>query len=657
MDIKEEYKRLRDISIEGFLTGLNDEQLEAVLSVEDKVLVAACPGAGKTQVIINRILYLTTFGMTFRSGKVPENLTAEDIRVVGKFVEEGDFSGGKVPEILSREAVKRSNIVVITFTKMAARGMAGRYRKVSGEGEAPFFGTFHSLFYRIIEKHRGGISMVNETDASAVIKEVLAGYTDSVTEDRIKGVLNDISQYKNSSLLGLNYEPKTDAEVFRECFARYEEYMAFRGLLDYDDLLIECTKLFEGDKRVLSHYRSLFSNILVDEFQDCDSQQIHILKLLGAVSRIFAVGDEDQCIYGFRGSRPDCMVDFGSHFEGGVKYFLNRNYRSRHNIIDSAKNLIGFNICRNEKSMRPVRRSGGEINLMPCCTEREQAEKVAEIILGLKERGELKHTAVLYRTNRECSLLTASLLKCGEAFKMLDKTYNFLEESICRDMLAYFRLSNHAGDSESFIRIANRPNRYIGRTLLERIRSCEVVRNSFSLLAEQRGMSMELSRSILRLERQVLRLRGKTPAAAVDYVIRKIGYGEYLEKSEKCSQALEEFAALAAGFKTIREFLEFADGYAAALQNDRTSREGVVLSTIHGVKGLEYSNVIIINCRDDNMPHQSSMSNIEEERRIFYVGVTRAADNLWLLWPEQHRGKSCKQSRFIGELELDPRGS
>ncbi|HSN59020.1 MAG TPA: ATP-dependent helicase, partial [Clostridiaceae bacterium] len=576
MDIKEEYKRLRDTVIEGFFKGLNDEQLKAVLSVEDKVLVAACPGAGKTQVIINRILYLTTFGMTFRRGEVPENLTAEDIRVVGKFVEEGQFRGGKMPEILSREAVKRSNIVVITFTKMAAAGMADRYRKVSGEGEEPFFGTFHSLFYRIIEKHRGVVSMANESDTSAVIKDVLSGFTDSITEDRIKGVKSDISQHKNCSLLGLNYEPATDPEVFRECFAMYEEYMACRGLLDYDDLLIECTKLFEGDERVLSHYRRLFRNILVDEFQDCDSQQIHILKLLGAGSRIFAVGDEDQCIYGFRGSRPDCMVDFGRHFEGGVKYFLNRNYRSRHNIIDSAKNLIGFNICRNEKNMMTVRRSAGEINLMPCCTEREQAEKVAEIVRVLKERGEISNTAVLYRTNRECVFLTASLLKCGEAFKMQDKTYNFLEESICRDMLAYLRLSVDAGDSESFIRIANRPNRYIGRTLLERIRSCKVARNSFSLMAEQRGISMELSRSIFRLERQVHRLRGKAPAEAVDFVLRKIGYGKYLEKNEKCPKALEEFANLAAGFGTILEFLEFADGYTAALQNDCSSREGVV---------------------------------------------------------------------------------
>ncbi|MBP1744243.1 MAG: ATP-dependent helicase [Firmicutes bacterium] len=650
MDIGGEFMRLRDRVIESVFPCLNEEQLGAVISGEEKVLVAACPGAGKTQVIINRIVYLNTFGTTYGSGRLPKNLTEEDIRTVRGFLEGGDFTVERVPEVLTREAVHSSNIVVITFTRMAARGMEERYRKVSGKVEAPFFGTFHSLFYRIMEKRLGGISMISENEASGVIGAVLAGYTDAAHDDKVRGVLNDISQYKNRRLLGIPYEPSTDMGVFRECFAAYEEYKAGRGFLDFDDLLIECSKLFEEEGEVLSHYRNLFRNILVDEFQDCDSQQIHMLKLLGEGGRIFAVGDEDQCIYGFRGSRPDCMVDFESHFEGGVKHFLNRNYRSRCSIIDAAKNLIGFNLCRNEKKMRAVRMEQGEINLVPCRTERDQAEKAAEIILALKDEGRLNDTAVLYRTNRECALLTASLLKSKAAFNVPDKTYNFLEESPCRDMLAYFRLSLDASDRESFVRIANRPNRYIGSTLIDRIRSCAVARNSFSLLAEQRGISLELARSMLRLESQVRRLKPRSPVDAVDYVLRKIGYRDYLEKSGECSKALEEFSVLAAGFGSIRELLEFADEYDKEMKNAACSREGVVLSTIHGVKGLEYSNVIIINCREDNMPHPNSQSDTEEERRIFYVGVTRAADKLWLLWPEEHRGKSCRRSPFISEL-------
>jgi DNA helicase II / ATP-dependent DNA helicase PcrA len=650
MDIAEEYLRLRDRAIERYFSGLNDEQRSAVLSDKEKVLVAACPGAGKTQVIINRIVYLNTFGLTYRSKRVPENLTWEDIREIREYTEADDLRGKSVPEVLTQESVHRSNIVVLTFTKMAAKGMKDRYRKVSGKEDSPFFGTFHSLFYHILEKHCGQIRIISEADAARIVGGVLSDYTDSVTDDKIRGVLNDISQHKNRKLLNLTHEPATGKEAFRDCLARYEEIKESRGFMDFDDILIKCMQLFEAEGSLLRHYRGLFKNILVDEFQDCDSQQIQILKLLGSGNGLFAVGDEDQCIYGFRGSRPDCMVDFCSHFESGVKYFLNSNYRSRSGIIDSAKNLISFNLCRNEKKMRAVRKEQGLINLIPCSSEKEQAEKVAEIVRGMKGQGHLNETAVLYRTNREYGLLTATLLKHKIAFNILDKRYNFLNDSLCRDMLAYFRLSIDASDRESFMRIANKPNRYISKTKIEKIKNCPVARNSFSLMSEQKGMSLDQVRSILRLEKQIRRLKRRSPSDAVDYVLRRIGYDEYLLKNEAGAQALDELMELAGGFDSIQEFLDFADEYSREMEMSGGNGEGVVLSTIHGVKGLEYRNVIIINCREGNMPHSNSQSNIEEERRIFFVGVTRAADNLWLLWPEECRGESCIRSPFIGEL-------
>jgi DNA helicase-2/ATP-dependent DNA helicase PcrA len=650
MDISEEYLKLRDHAIELFFSGLNDEQLSAVLSNREKVLVAACPGAGKTQVIINRIVYLNTFGLTYRSRRVPENLTLEDIREIRGFLQKGNLRGKRVPEVLTRESVHRSNIVVLTFTRMAANGMKERYRKVVGKEETPFFGTFHSLFYHILEKHCGRISIISEEDAARIVGGVLADYTDSVTDGKIRGVLNDISQHKNRKLLNLAYETATDSEVFRDCLAGYEEFKAGRGCIDYDDILIRCMQLFEAEDAVLQHYRNLFRNILVDEFQDCDSQQIHILKLLVSGNSLFAVGDEDQCIYGFRGSRPDCMVDFCSHFESGVKYFLNRNYRSRGNIIDSAKNLISSNLCRNEKKMRAVREEQGIIRLIQCSSERDQAEKVAEIIGGMNGGHQLHETAVLYRTNREYGLLSATLLKHKISFNILDKRYNFLENSLCRDMLAYFRLSIDPSDIESFIRIVNKPNRYVSKIKIEKVKNCPVARNSFSLMAEQKGMSLDKVRSILRLEKQIRRLKRLKPLAAVDYVLRRIGYNEYLLKNEEGAQALGELMEMADGFDGIQEFLKFADEYSREMERSGDNGEGVVLSTIHGVKGLEYRNVIIVNCREGNMPHSNSQENIEEERRIFYVGVTRAADNLWLLWPEECGGKNCIRSPFIGEF-------
>lgn len=639
--MNEEFRELRDRIIERCFGRLNDEQMSAVLSDRDKVLVAACPGAGKTQVIISRVLYLSTFGATYGSEAVPSNLKAGDLAELRGFLDSKDDSFCSVPEILTRDSVRPENIVVITFTRMAAKGMEERYRGVSGKSSGPFFGTFHSLFYRILERRRGKLSIISEADANEAVRRVLCRYTDVVTEDKVTGVLNDISGFKNSRLAGVPFEPRTDSGIFRECLSAYEKLKEGKGKLDFDDIILECIKLFREDEALLSRYRKLFTDILVDEFQDCDSQQILLLKLFEPSSRIFAVGDEDQCIYGFRGSRPDCMVDFSSHFEGGRKYFLNRNYRSRAGIIGSAKRLIGFNALRNEKEMRAVREEKGSVNLMPCRDAMDQSEKAAEILSGLQTAD----SAVLYRTNRECGLLTATLLRKGIKFRTMEKAYNFLEEELCRDMLAYFRLGADPFDRESFIRVANRPNRFLGRALTEKVKGWPAVRNVFRLLSEQRCISLYQAREILKLEGQVRRLPGMKPGKAVAFVLKKLGYAEYLEKNEGLKPALEEFEALASGFGSMREFLDFADRYSLEIERSAEEQAGVVLSTIHGVKGLEYKNVLVINCSEGNMPHRNSFADIEEERRIFYVAVTRAADSLWLLWPE-----AMGESQFIKEL-------
>jgi len=300
--------------------------------------------------------------------------------------------------------------------------------------------------------------------------------------------------------------------------------------------------------------------------------------------------------------------------------------------------------------MKAVREEQGVIRLIQCSGERDQAEKAAEIICSINTQHRLHETAVLYRTNREYSLLTAIFLKHKIAFNLIDKRYNFFDDSLCIDMLAYFRLSMDSSDRESFMRIVNKPNRYISKTKIEKVKNCPVARNTFSLMAEQKGMSMDQVRNILRLEKQIRRLRRMKPTDAIDYVLRKIGYDEYLLKNEAGAQVLGELMEMAGGFDSIQEFLKFADGYSREMERSGDSGEGVVLSTIHGVKGLEYRNVIIVNCREGNIPHSNSQSNIEEERRIFYVGVTRAADNLWLLWTEECGGKKCIMSPFIDEL-------
>jgi DNA helicase-2/ATP-dependent DNA helicase PcrA len=649
-NMEDEFRELRDRIIERFFSRLNDEQLAAVLSENGRVLVAACPGAGKTQVIINRILYLKTFGMTYRSSSVPPGLRREEVDELRRFLGSDAEGFAGIPEVLTRDSVPEEEIVVITFTRMAARGMEERYRKLAGHGKRPFFGTFHSLFYRILESSLGRPCIISEADAAGVIRRVLGRYADSAAEDKVMAVLNDISGWKNRGAEGQPFKPRTEEGIFSECLEVYEDFKAGRGLMDFDDITLRCCALLKEDEALLRSYWKLFSCMLVDEFQDCDGQQILALKLFAAECSLFAVGDEDQCIYGFRGSRPDCMVDFCSHFEGGKKYFLNRNYRSRSSIIDSAKNLISFNTCRNEKTMRPAREGEGAVTLLRCAGALEQAEKAAEIITSLGCGEEEADTAVLYRTNRECGLITAALFRRGIRFRTVDGAYNLLDQEPCRDMLAYFRLCADPFDRESLIRVINRPNRYIGRTLAERVRNWPVERNVFSLLAEQKGIGLEQAKGILKLERQILRLSRMEPLEAVGFVLGKIGYREHVGRNGPEASALEEFSKLAAGFGSLGELLDYACGCGKEPERAAFQKGGVVLSTIHGSKGLEYRNVIIINCTEGNMPHRNSLGNLEEERRIFYVAVTRAADRLWIISPSSSEGSSS-ESRFIAELK------
>jgi len=652
-EIKEKYLFLKDEIIRKYFNKLNQEQLEAVLSDEDAVLVAACPGAGKTQVIINRIAYLTNFGFIYRSKNIPNALKEESIKQLEQYLNSSeDLNKQKVPECLSVNSISSENIVVITFTKMAAKGMRERYKKISGNKKAPFFGTFHSLFYRILSRYYSEINIISERCAYNVIKSVLENYIDFIKDEEVRCVINDISYYKNKKLFNLEYQTKTDNNVFIKCLDAYETYKSINRLMDFDDIIINCIGIFEENPKLLNSYKTLFKNILVDEFQDCDSGQIHILKLLAKGNKIFAVGDEDQCIYGFRGSRPDCMVEFNKHFSSGIKYFLNKNYRSKSNIVNISKNVIRNNKCRNEKQITEVRLDIGIIKFVCCKTEKEQAEKISELITAIKNEktDEIKNTAVLFRTNNEYQRIIGAFIKNNIKFNIMDKNYNFFEISFCKDIISYLRYSIDFYDRESFIRIINKPYRYISKTKIEKLKGYKYCRNCFNILMELEEMPLFQLKVLKKLEKTINKISSFSPERAINYIIEKIGYGECIKGIGE--EIVKELKSISSDYSTIREFLNFVDNYCNEMTKTFDNHEAVILSTIHGVKGLEFKNVFLINCNKDNMPHINSLTNIEEERRLFYVGITRAIDNLWVLYSETFKGNYCEVSPFVKECGL-----
>lgn len=641
IELNEQYMCLRDIIIRMNFGNLNEEQLKAVLSNEKAAITAACPGSGKTQVIVNRIKYLTVFGNIYNTNIVPTGLTEEHIKELSKYINNKE---SMLPGYLCENSVKIEKIVVITFTIMAAVNMEERYKKITGRKATPFFGTIHSLFYRLIHSMYPSISIMPEAEGVEIIKSVLCNYVDSLKDLQVKGILNEISKYKNSMLFNIEPELKVDKRIFNDCYNAYENYKLANNLMDFDDIIIKSINVFNENKSILKKYTERYSHILVDEFQDCDSSQIHLLQLLYKDGNIFAVGDEDQCIYGFRGSMPECMVDFEKYFPRGVKCFLSKNYRSTSSIIETARKVISNNKLRNTKEMLGVKKELGRVNILCSNSETEQAENISEIILNIEKR-EWNDTAILYRTNNEAQNIISSLIKNKIKFQLTDKSYNFFNMEICKDIAAYLRLSINPTCRESFIRVINKPCRYISKTIIGKINNSSFSRNWFDFIMDIPGVRINQLKSIHKFEKKVSKINSMIPEKAIEYILRKIGYEECVKEYQR--DILNQLIEISSGFKTAVEFLNFIDEYNTDLSNSNGT--GVVLSTIHGVKGLEYRNVFIINCNGDNMPHSNSSSNLEEERRLFYVGITRAANNLWISHTEKFKGNICEKSLFINE--------
>ncbi|WP_411679507.1 ATP-dependent helicase [Clostridium thailandense] len=597
-------------------------QQRAVYTENKNVLIVAPPGSGKTTVIINRAIYL-----------------------------------------IEEKKVNPDNMIIITFTRAAALNMKSRYLKLTNNRKTPFFGTFHALFYKILSRHLGKINIIKSSDGFRLVNGILVSYLDSVGEEKVKEVLNDISLFKNSGELIEYYKPKIDKSIFIECLKAYENFKSENNLMDFDDLQINAKKLFLNRPELLNSYKRLFKYILIDEFQDCDKLQIELLQDLGDNNSIFAVGDEDQCIYGFRGSRPDCMVDFDKYFNDGKKVFLRMNYRSSEDIVQLSKKLIKNNKTRNFKEIEANKKEKGKINFFNLENEKNQSTRIAELIQELVRENKQKYnnSAVLFRTNLESRSIVDAFLKKDIPFKLLDKEYNFFEHFICKDMIAYLKLSIDTSNKESFIRIINKPFRYISKVNIEKVRRNIVKENCFEVLKNLEDMPIFQMKNIDKLEKDVVRLNKMFLKDAINFIITDLGYYNYIyEYSQKIKidiselmDVVEEFKDAAEDFNSITSFFVHIDETKEVMSKRAPDENSVILSTIHGVKGMEFDNVFIVNCDEGVVPHINSIpQNIEEERRLFYVAVTRAIKNLNMFSTRVLKGKGKELSRFIGECGL-----
>ncbi|WP_431520945.1 ATP-dependent helicase [Clostridium paraputrificum] len=602
---------------------LDKNQLKAVKANERNVLVVAAPGSGKTTVIINRIKYL-------------------------------------VDEV----GVYPSNIIVITFTKAAALNMKNRYINTFHKESSPFFGTFHGLFYKILLREGANINIIEGYITNKIIEGVLRKYSDEVNEDRVKEAVNNISLFKTSGENINDFKHSIAKDIFMECYDAYDKYKKENNLWDFDDLTIKVLELFKNNKRIREGYKRVFKYILVDEFQDCDDLQIEFLKLMteGEENSLFAVGDEDQCIYSFRGSKPEYMVSFDKTFKSTKKYYLHINYRSNKNIIESSKKVISFNKERNKKDIQWYKDKDGIILCKGVYDERIQGDEISEKIRAFynKSSYRYKENIVLYRTNMEAMSVIDSFIRNKIPFTLLDKEYNFFNHFICKDLLSYLSLAMNPYDREAFINIINKPFRYVSKTSIAYIREYKYEKNTFDILIEKDDTPPFQRKKLDELKRDFNYIKKSSLSSGIQYIVTDMGYIDYLKtyterfggNIEDLEEIVEEFKMSASSFKTIFEFFEHVDEVGKKIEESKRNKtdDRVLLSTIHGVKGMEFKNVFLINCNEDTMPHSSSKEeNIEEERRLFYVGITRAIDNLFLFVPKMRKGKFRDASRFIEE--------
>lgn len=604
----------------------NQAQAEAIRHKEGPCMTLAGPGSGKTAVITERVKYLIT-----------------------------------------KYGVPPANILVITFTKAAALEMKERFCKLMGEEQLPVtFGTFHAVFFQILKHayHYNAGNIVRDEQKYACMKELVVKYRLEFEDETefVTGILGEISLVKNTGLdLAHYYSTNCAAEMFRKLYRDYHEYLHRHKLIDFDDMLVYTYELFSERKDILSAWQKKFQYILIDEFQDINKIQYDIVKMLAKPqNNLFVVGDDDQSIYRFRGAKPEIMLHFFDDYSNGKQILLDKNYRSQENVVLAALNLISYNQERFKKAISATIPAESKVEYAVFSSQREQNLKVIRDIGDAIERGgSFTDFAILYRTNTQPRLLMEQLMEYNIPFFAKDSIPNIYEHWIAKDLFAYIRIAQGSRQRSDFLQIMNRPKRYINRDSLED----ELV--AFDVWAWAYEEQPWIAKRIEQLEHDIKMLEFMSPYAAINYIRHGIGYDEFLReyadyrriREDDLFDVIEELQESAKEYKNYEAWFCHIDEYAEEIKKIRMQKQeekaGVTLATLHSAKGLEFCNVYIIDVNEGIMPYKKAVleQEIEEERRMFYVGMTRAKKNLHLYSTKQVNHKDAEISRFIKESQ------
>ena len=573
--------------------------------------------------------------------------------------------------------IKPTSILAISFTKASSMEMRNRAIRLTNDQRINkvTYGTFHSVFYRILRHfERYNLdSIFDEKSKRILIKGILKGLNvENGEDDEVVGqVINEISYVKNELMDKQDFTSEIlTKDEFIKVYNMYEEHKNQANKIDFDDMLIKTYYLLKNNKQALDLVRHVYRYILVDEFQDINKVQFEVIKLISNPNNnIFVVGDEDQSIYGFRGSRPDFLLEFEEYFGNTKKILLDMNYRSKGEIIDVANRLIGKNNNRYEKIIKCSKGQGAKVNYVSPENAEEEAVFIGKEILEEIKNDYVEYTdfAVIYRTNIQSRALVDVFMDMRIPFVVKDSVITIYDHWTSQDILSYLRLGIDLKSNKDWIRIINKPFRYISRDNINMVKD---ERDFIDALINKCNLHPKQVKTINDLEIDLSYLKSLNPKNAISYIRSTLDYDRYILdycanrkiKSNGLVEILNELESSATNFKTIEEYLNHIERVKSEIVENKNSKntDGVIFTTMHSAKGLEFKNVYVIGVNEGTLPHEKSydiddeekkIAQIEEERRLMYVAITRAEECLYISSPANKYGKKVSKSRFIDDIK------
>ena len=618
------------------MSSFTKSQSEAIRHVDGPLLVLAGPGSGKTTVVTKRVQYLVQ-----------------------------DCS------------ISPSSILVITFTKAAAMEMKERFTRLMEQQAQPpggygnvSFGTFHAVFFNILKLSYGFTvtNIITEETRRQYLKESADQMKLEIDDENefLTGIAGEISLIKNERVALEHYFSKNcSEEVFRKIYEGYEERKKRARLIDFDDMLVYTWELLSQRKDILSAWQKKYQYILVDEFQDINRLQYDILRLLAEPeNNLFIVGDDDQSIYRFRGARPEIMLNFRKDYPQSGQVLLNDNFRSTTQIVEAAGRVIARNKTRFPKNIIARGGDGALVRSLEFPDQQQECAYILREIQNWQARGgSLRQVAVIYRTNTQPRVVIQKLMEYNLPFRVRDQVPNLFQHWIARDLFCYMRLAMGSGLRKDLLPVLNRPKRYLSRECLndERI-SWEYMLNFYK---DKRYVCDRIER--LQYDLKMMSRMG--PFAAINYIRHVIGYEEYLKEYagfrrmnvEDLLEVLSDLQESAREYHTYDEWFVYIEKYTEEMEQlkkrQQEVRDGVHLTTMHSSKGLEYEKVFILDAAEGITPYKKAVlePDLEEERRMFYVAMTRAKKELTICWTKKVGSHEKKPSRFLEEMQEEVR--